>query len=150
MPLIYHITTRNAALLARQTGEYRTESLDKDGFIHLSQIHQVLGVANAFYAGQKDLVILVVDTSRLKAELKYEAPVHPSASGSIKLAENEDISRDKSLSNGDDLKSAGSSKDKLFPHLYGPLNFDAVTKVVDFPPLADGRFEMPVEISNQK
>ena len=111
MTLIYHITTRNAALLARQTGEYRTESLDKDGFIHLSQIHQFLGVANAFYAGQKNLVILVVDTTRLKAELKYEAPVHPSASGFIKLAENEGISRDKSLSNGNDFKGASCPRE---------------------------------------
>jgi uncharacterized protein (DUF952 family) len=124
--LIYHLTTRDAALLARQTGEYRTESLAEIGFIHLSQLHQILGVANAFYVGQKDLVILVVDPTRLKAELKYEAPVHPSASPSAPSAENR------------------------FPHLYGPLNFDAVVKVVDFPPLAEGKFELPAEISNEK
>jgi uncharacterized protein (DUF952 family) len=126
MTLIYHITTRDASLLARQTGEYRTESLAKDGFIHLSQLHQVLGVANAFYSGQKDLVILVVDTSRLKAGVKYEAPVHPAVSASA------------------------PSADDRFPHLYGPLNFDAVVRVVDFPPLSDGKFEMPAEISDGK
>ena len=150
MTLIYHITTRDAALLARQTGEYRTESLAKDGFIHLSQMHQVLDVANALYTGQKNLVILVVETSRLKAELKYEAPVHPSASGSVPLAKNEDFSRGKSLSNGNDLKDTDLSADQLFPHLYGPLNFDAVVKVVDFPVLTDGMFELPLEISHEK
>lgn len=122
MTLIYHITTRDAALTARQTGEYRTESLVDAGFIHLSQRHQVLGVANAFYTGQKDLVLLVVDPSRLKADLKYEPPVHPSTSDSAPSAEN------------------------LFPHLYGPLNFDAVVSVVDLPPRADGKFELPTEI----
>jgi uncharacterized protein (DUF952 family) len=146
MTLIYHITTRDASLNARQTGEYRTESLAKDGFIHLSQLHQVLGVANAFYVGQKDLVILVVDTSRLKAELKYEAPAHPSVSSSIESAKNEGFSRDKSLSNSDGLSGADLSADQLFPHLYGPLNFDAIVSVVNFPVLADGKFKMPPEI----
>jgi uncharacterized protein (DUF952 family) len=119
MNLVYHITTRNAALESRQTGFYEAESLEQAGFIHFSQRHQVLDVANAFYTGQNDLVILVVDPTHLRAELKYEAPAHPTASPSLPGAEN------------------------LFPHLYGPLNMDAVVEIVDFPPGADGRFFLP-------
>ncbi len=125
MSLIYHITTRNASLEARQSGSYRTESLAADGFIHFSQRHQVETVANAFYAGHNDLVILVVETSRLHVDLKFEPPVHPSGAAA----------------------AAAPSSSDLFPHLYGPLNFDAVLSVVDFPPGPDARFHLPAALT---
>ena len=34
----------------------------------------------------------------------------------------------------------------LFPHLYGPLNLDAVTEVLAFEAGADGTFELPEKV----
>jgi uncharacterized protein (DUF952 family) len=42
---------------------------------------------------------------------------------------------------------AGTDKaDELFPHIYGPLNLEAIVSVLDFEPGSDGRFSLPVEL----
>jgi uncharacterized protein (DUF952 family) len=105
---ILHITSNAEWQQAQHDGAYRAPSLDQEGYIHLSKPEQVLGVANAFYRGQTDLVLLVIDPARLAAELRYEPP--------------------------DEMPDSS----QRFPHLYGALNLDAVVKVLDFSPDADG------------
>lgn len=42
-----------------------------------------------------------------------------------------------------EIKYEGLEIEELFPHIYGPVNIDAVFKVLDFEPGEDGKFELP-------
>jgi uncharacterized protein (DUF952 family) len=70
--LIYHIT--NTASWDRQSASelYATESLSEEGFIHCSTSDQVKGTLERYYATQKGLLLLHIDSTLLKAKLKYE------------------------------------------------------------------------------
>ncbi len=74
--MIVHITTRGEWEAAVRAGVYTTRSLATEGFIHLSQLHQVVGVADMAYRGVPDLVLLCVDPERLTAPLRYEQGEH--------------------------------------------------------------------------
>ncbi len=101
--MIFHITTEKAWTDAQLLDEYTVFSLISEGFIHLSTADQVLRTASRFYSDVPDLALLQVDETQCTAEIKWEPPAEAPQS------------------------------DERFPHLYGPLNLDAV---VDVRPLA--------------
>ena len=70
--MLFHITTRAAWQRAVAIGDYVTASLEDDGFIHLSTEAQWPAVHERFYAGEPDLVLLVVDPERLRNEIRFE------------------------------------------------------------------------------
>lgn len=72
MNTILHITQRQAWETAKNLDTYRSNTLDSEGFTHCSTIAQVLGSANRFFNNQTDLVILIIDSDRVKSEIKYE------------------------------------------------------------------------------
>ena len=109
--MILHITSQSAWDAAQENGFYSAPSLETEGFIHCSTPAQVVATAERFYAGQSGLVLLVINSERVKAEVRYEA---------------------------------GTDKpDELFPHIYGTLNLDAVTRVLDFASDSTGKWVLP-------
>jgi chorismate synthase len=59
-PAIFHITSRQNWEAAVIAGAYEAESLQSEGFIHLSEAHQVAGVLQRFYTQQTNLVKLTL------------------------------------------------------------------------------------------
>jgi release factor glutamine methyltransferase len=87
-PLLVHLCTRSAWLAAQNAGIYQAESLASEGFIHISRPDQILKVANAFYRGLPDAILLWIDPARLQAELRWEAvdaDVFPHLYGALNL-----------------------------------------------------------------
>ncbi|MCO5169989.1 MAG: DUF952 domain-containing protein [Planctomycetes bacterium] len=66
---VLHITTREAWAAAEREGRYAPASLASEGFVHLSSPAQLAGTAARYYAGQRDLVVLVLDAARLEPDL---------------------------------------------------------------------------------
>jgi len=72
MAIIYHVTKASDWQEAMQKGAYTHPALVQEGFIHCSQEHQVAGVLQRYFAGQANLVKLVIDTDKLKPRWVFE------------------------------------------------------------------------------
>jgi uncharacterized protein (DUF952 family) len=116
--MIYHLTTRQAWRESQQRGEYRAESLESEGFIHSSTERQILPVAEAFFRGQSEILLLEIDPALLSSALRWEAP-----SGGT--------------------PPPGVPEGDLFPHIYGPINLDAIVKVYNLESNPDGSYKLP-------
>jgi uncharacterized protein (DUF952 family) len=108
MRRIYHLVPRSA-WEQTASGPYRADSLADEGFIHCSNEDQVARVANQFYADQVDLLVLVIDTSRLAAPVRDEDP----------------------------------GTGERFPHIFGPIEREAVVEVRELRRGPDGRWRFP-------
>ena len=118
--MIYHITSLGEWASAQKLGLYTTPSLKSQGFIHFSRINQVVKVADAVYQRRNGLVLLCVDPARLQVPLKFEPP---------------------------DLDAPEAHKENdLFPHVYGPVDTQAVIRVFEFPGNGDGCFSLPRDL----
>jgi uncharacterized protein (DUF952 family)/RimJ/RimL family protein N-acetyltransferase len=85
---IVHLCPEAEWAAACELGSYCAASLESEGFIHFSRSGQMLQVANAFYAGQPDLVLLWVDPALLHGELRWEpvaGQVFPHLYGEVNL-----------------------------------------------------------------
>jgi uncharacterized protein (DUF952 family) len=116
--MIYHLTSRQAWHEAQPRGEYRAESLESEGFIHCSTEMQILPVAEKYYKGQEGMLLLAINPSLLTSALCWEPP-----SGGA--------------------PPPGVPEGDSFPHIYGPINLDAVVNVYDLEANPDGSYKLP-------
>ncbi len=72
----------------------------------------------SFFKGQSGILLLKIDPSLLSSELRWEPP-----SGGA--------------------PPPGVPEGDLFPHIYGPINLDAIVKVYDLESNPDGNYKLP-------
>ncbi|MFF8590346.1 DUF952 domain-containing protein [Streptomyces sp. NPDC015220] len=102
--MIYHVVP-SAEWNADPDRPYAPASLAEEGFVHCSPDEATtLAVVNAFYrTAPRPLLALVIDEDRLAARLEWEEPVP--------------------------APPPGVPADTAFPHVFGPIGRDAVTRV---------------------
>jgi uncharacterized protein (DUF952 family) len=97
---------------------YLPQDFEQDGFIHCTKgAALMLEVANTFYkeiAGE--FVVLLIDADKVMAPLRFE-PAMPVNDAQV-----------------------DASEQVLFPHIYGPINRDAIIDVVEVHRESDGAF----------
>lgn len=108
----------------KATGKpYFPPTYEQDGFIHLTaDPNLLLEVANHFYTEVPgEWVVLQLDPTKLKAEVKFEA--------AAPVGEKESFGAEHKAEEG-----------PLFPHLYGTIDYDSVSAMHPMRRDAQGKF----------
>lgn len=106
---------------AQSQGQLIAPSVATEGFAHCSTEHQIVDVANKYYRGSSNMVLLRIDPTKLKSALKFEPPAHIDGSPAL-------------------------PHEAMFPHIYGPINLDAVSEAIEFPCDLQGNFSLPTQL----
>lgn len=70
--MIYHIISKEKWNQLKNKSYYSPNSLSREGYIHCSYAEQLLKVAQTFYKGQRNLVVLCINESKISNLLKSE------------------------------------------------------------------------------
>ena len=119
--MILHLLSRESWAEAQANGQLLASSVATEGFAHCSTEHQMVDVANKYYSGATNMVLLNIDPTKLTSQMKFEPPAHLDGSPAL-------------------------PHESLFPHIYGPINLDAVIEVIDFPCNEHGAFTAPPQL----
>ena len=105
---IYHLVPESEFRTQIEGNTYIPARFAQDGFIHCTgDVDTVLAVANDYFAGvEESVLVLVIETAKVKAEVRLEPAAPVEGSGSSHLEHTQ-----------------------LFPHIYGGLNMDAVVEI---------------------
>ena len=114
--MLLHLLPRGTWRATLGGHQYVPEAYESDGFVHCSGSDAaMLAVANAYYAAaEEDFVVLSLDEALLTSEVRWEAP--------------------------DPAPPPGVAAGIRFPHVYGPLDLDAVVGVRRLVRLPSGEF----------
>ena len=113
---IYKVLTLDEWAHAQTSGIIITDLDKKDGFIHLSTAVQLNATLSLYFSKEKSVVLLQIDHAQTLHQLKFEAPSQP------------------------------GNRNSAFPHYYGDLNTNFVSKIWH---LNRGAFEIPIEVMLQ-
>ena len=107
---IYHLVPAPYYEAQPATHPYLPDGFEEEGFIHCTAgLPLLLKIANLYFAGLPDsLLVLEIDPARLTSPLKFEAPLPPANAPA---------------------EASGHDPDQLFPHIYGPINREAIVRV---------------------
>ena len=122
---IYHLVPLSYYQAQPSDQPYLPDAFDDEGFIHCTVgADTLLQVANAFLGNlTQPLLVLEIDPDRLTVPLKFEPPASPKSAESD-FTPNPDI---------------------LFPHVYGPLNREAIKHTFLLQRGSDDKWQMPSE-----
>ena len=105
---------------AQKTGFFASADLAAEGFIHSSEVHQILETARRYYAGRADLLLLEWDEAALTAAgVRVEREWVP-------------------------------GREQHFAHVFGPVPLAAVRRSWSFGADAAGDFALPPGIAAKK
>ncbi|MFN8453772.1 MAG: DUF952 domain-containing protein [Anaerolineae bacterium] len=124
---IFHLTP--AAYYQRQPVDqpYQPAALAQEGFIHCTAgVDKLIQVANYYFADLRDdLLVLEIDSAQLTAPLIFEPPV---------LAVSGPVGRERNYA---------ADPQTLFPHVYGPLNRQAIRRCFALQRDSTGQWQLP-------
>ena len=70
--MIYRIAESSDWRQTQECGYFASADLAAEGFIHISELHQVLRTANKYYRGKTGLVLLEIDATLLDQNIIRE------------------------------------------------------------------------------
>ena len=113
---IYKVLTLDEWARAQNSGIIITDLDKKDGFIHLSTAAQLNATLSLYFSKEETVALLQIDHAQTHQQLKFEAP------------------------------SPFRNRNSSFPHYYGDLNTNFVSKIWH---LNRSAFEIPIEVMLQ-
>ncbi len=121
---IYHLVPADYFHYQPKDKPYLPETFAAEGFIHCTAGQEMLiEVANRYFGTfLGDLLALHIDPQQLTSPIKFEPPIPPP---------------------GEPPAESYSQPDLLFPHIYGPLNRDAIVSCVTLQRDEAGRWSFP-------